>query len=263
MLIPRFILLMLVSLSCALGKTTPETDPSKLFGSTEKVDGALIGIFYDLKQTQDRKSSGTDQVAYNRVVARFVDSGWHESALSKYFRATKPVYATQLWIPNISANSAPKAFGVEDFVKPTRWIVHYKGQVVAPKTGVFRFVGIADNVMAVGVNSETVLISYIRHTEIKSKTWKPKGKINAYMPGVEQEAFVGDWFSVQKGETIDLDLLFGERPGGGCWAFLMLEEAGVDYEKAADGRVKIPPFQLNANALTKEYPQALPWSPVP
>jgi hypothetical protein len=52
----------------------------------------------------------------------------------------------------------------------------------------------------------------------------------------------GDWVKLREGELIDIDLAIGERPGGRVGFVLMVEEQGVDYRKAADGRPILPLF---------------------
>ena len=76
-----------------------EDADSSIFGSAEKSSGSLIGIFYDLKQNQQRQPVKAE---YLRVMGEFLDSGWDEAVLSKYFRGTKPIYATEVFIRTTS-----------------------------------------------------------------------------------------------------------------------------------------------------------------
>ncbi|MBC8039738.1 MAG: hypothetical protein H7Y06_04280 [Opitutaceae bacterium] len=57
--------------------------------------------------------------------------GWDDNVLSFYFKVRCPLYATQIYIPEIKADAAPNAFGVGDIVKSSRWMIHYRGQVTA------------------------------------------------------------------------------------------------------------------------------------
>jgi hypothetical protein len=133
-LISFFLLFALINLASAADKAT-------VFGSTEADVSGLIGILYDLKQTQTRKRTSVDTEGYWGVLDQFLSEAWNESVLNQYFRATRPLYATQIFIPQIKADAAPKAFGVGDIVSASQWLVHYKGQVSAPRSGTFRFVG--------------------------------------------------------------------------------------------------------------------------
>ncbi len=78
----------------------------------------MLGIFYDLKQSPKRQPLPDQD--HLKTVGLFLDSGWDERVLNPYFRATKPLYATEVFIPTRSANAAPQAFGLEGVVKPSK-----------------------------------------------------------------------------------------------------------------------------------------------
>ncbi|MEZ0386483.1 MAG: hypothetical protein ACAI34_05425, partial [Verrucomicrobium sp.] len=122
----------LLWLLLAGGRASAQELGPAAFGSSEKTDGAMIGIFYDLKQNQKRESMPTD---YLKTLGEFLDSGWDENVLSRFFRGTKPVYATEVLIPIMKAAAAPQAFHLENVVRPSSWFVIYKGQVSPPEDG--------------------------------------------------------------------------------------------------------------------------------
>ena len=93
-------------------------EPVSQFGSNEASSAAMVGILYDLKQDQARKPMKMNIPEYGKLVDEFIASGWDEGVLNRYFRAARPLYTTQVFIPLISAGAAPKAFGVETIVKP-------------------------------------------------------------------------------------------------------------------------------------------------
>lgn len=193
----------------------------ELFGSSTKREGeaALIGILYDLKQTQLRERTKETGSTYKAVIFEFMESGWDESVLNRYFRVTRPVYATQLAIQSMSANQAPKAFGVEDVVEPRMWVVHYKGQVAPPEDGLYRFSGYADDIMAVRVNGRVVLVTARPDCRPPASIWRP--------PTGYADFTHGDWIALKAGETVDFDVLVGERPGGSFSAVLHVAKQGV------------------------------------
>src|SRR5271167_3791405 len=131
---------------------------SSAFGKSTQSEAALIGVLYDLKQTQDHKPTNVDPETYSAVIDEFLSKGWDESVLNRYYRVSKPLYTTQIFIPNMNADKAPEAFGAERTVKPSRWVIHYKAQVSPPSGGTYRFWGIADDIMAAAVNGKTVLV---------------------------------------------------------------------------------------------------------
>src|SRR3954471_17876865 len=97
------------------------------FGFREsKGGGSLVGKFYDLKQTKDRKPSNLDQdKGFPDELNRFVTGGWNESNLAKYFVGPNPLFTTQIYIPKIPAEQGPQAFQLGG-VQPKMWVVHYK-----------------------------------------------------------------------------------------------------------------------------------------
>lgn len=214
-----------------------------LFGSQERNEEALIGILYDFKMNQKREPTGVDPGKYTNIINEFLGSGWQEGPLNRYFRATRPIYATQIFIPLVGANAAPKAFGVDKVVSPRLIAVHYKGQVLPPHAGTYRFAGYGDDILAVAVDGKTVLIG--------ARFNMPMGKGNADWVSKEGEGArasngrltYGDWLTLTVEKPIDIDVLVGERPGGQFSAFLMYQEKGVEYD-IIDGHPVLPVFQL-------------------
>jgi len=217
-------------------------DDSSFFGQSKQSEAALIGVLYDLKQTQDHKPTNVDAGTYTTVLDEFLSKGWDEAVLNRYYRVSKPLYTTQIFIPTMDAGQAPKAFGEEKQVKPSRWVVHYKGQVSAPEAGTYRFWGIADDIMAVAVNNKTVLVGNRRDMKLTHVDWKPSGRDGAHAGNGELRP--GDWITLKVGEIIDLDVIIGERPGGQFNAFLMVEKQGATYDTDRRGHPILPIFQV-------------------
>src|SRR4051794_694624 len=120
--------------------------------------GALVGKFYDLKQLKDGKPSKLEDKGYSDELYNFVTkSNWNTSALDKYFVGPNQLYATQVFVPKMNANQGPVEFGLGGRVQPKMWIVHYKGNVIPPEGGTYRFVGMADDVLVVRFNGKVVL----------------------------------------------------------------------------------------------------------
>lgn len=218
-----------------------KNEESTLFGTRYFSESALIGILYDLKQTQDGVPQKTD---FRKIVANFVNGGWDESVLNAYYRVSLPLYSSRIFVNYSSAETAPKAFGVENYVKPRNWVVHYKGQVQNPEDGVYRFTGSADDVLAVALNGKTVLATV--HPAVRINfDWKAQQKTDFYSP-VGNHLTPGDWFTAKAGEIFDIDILVGEFPGGWFGAWLFLEKDGETAPPATVERKashKLPIFQ--------------------
>lgn len=230
---PVFVCLVVFLCHCAQGE-------DGYLGQSERRETSLIGILYDLKQNQKREPMVED---FQSLMGRFLRDGWKEETLNPFYRATRPLHTTQIVVPLMNADYAPRAFGVEDLVQPRRWVIHYKGQVRPPHPGTFRFVGLADDLLAVAVNEKTVLLAEHEGSKLKDHGWRfaPRDQA-ATRSGA---AIAGDWFTVEADETIDLDILVGERPGGQFGACLMIEEEGIAYAKNAEGKNILPAFQLS------------------
>lgn len=245
---------------CILATGLRAGEGEDYFGAVENRGEALIGILYDLKQNQKREKTTETETSYLKVLAQFLDQDWNESVLNRFYRVTRPLYAARICIPLMKAEAAPAAFGASDSVKPRMWLVHYKGQVSPPEDGAYRFVGVADNVLAVAVNSKTVLVSYIRGSKVPC-AWDKKngnGKSNAFLP-VKNEAFNGDWMELKKDQPIDLDIVTGERPGGAFWAWLLIEKKGESYARNDQGKRLLPVFQLGGGKGPSGFPEGKPW----
>ena len=212
------------------------------FGTSGGTEAALIGILYDLKQTQQGERSEVTEDNYTQVIGEFLESDWDEGVLNQFFRVSRPVYATRIFIRTISADQAPKAFGVDDVVEPRLWLVHYKGQVEAPMDGVYRLAGFADDFMAARVNGKTVLVCGRPDGIPNDFPWEPSSPDG--MNVGNGKVRYGDWISVKEGEVIDLDVLVGERPGGIFSAWLYIQRKGESYSMQGSDPI-LPPFQLS------------------
>ena len=201
-----------------------------------------MGIFYDLKQTQDHKPTNVDPETYNVILDEFLSKGWDETVLNRYYRVSQPLHTTQFYVPTLNADLAPKAFGVTDpSVKGTRWIAHYKGQISPPESGIYRFWGIADDVIAVAVNGKTVLVGNRFDTRLPKTNWHSSERDGATAGDGNLRA--GDWMTLNSNEVFDLDIIVGDRPGGVFNIFLMIEKQGGTYNTGRGGHPIYPIFQ--------------------
>jgi hypothetical protein len=222
-----------------------------LFGSNRRGSGnEFIGHFYDLKQTPAGRPTDIGELLaraqssdwetdpdlieasrlYREVVQRFL-AGWNAGRLDNYFMAPREKFATTFVIPMIDAEEAPRAFGVEEQVKPMKWLALYRGQIVAPETGKYRFCGRGDDVLAVRVRKELVLdasfmnASGWRSSDPNSSKYAIYGSDNPWLGGM----VIGDWFDLQAGRPMPMEVLLGEDPGGKFFCQLYVEREGESY----------------------------------
>ncbi len=235
------------------------------YGSLEAEESSLIGILYDLKQDQKQDKKRMHAGPYDNLVNEFLSSKWDEPILNRYFRVSRPLYTSQIFIPLSPANWAPTAFGVDEVVKPSFWMVHYKGQVAPPSSGRWRFWGYGSEVCSVAVNGKTVLAAnYIesgRLNPIKTPDldWESSAPLGRKIHRGRLTA--GSWMELEGGEIIDLDVLIGERAGGNFSAVLYIEKAGETYEMQ-DGHPVFPIFKLRPSPppLSEKYKKIPPFA---
>jgi hypothetical protein len=208
-----------------------------------------MGIFYDLKRTSDRDKVPMDMPAYDKTMADFITKGWDEQILNKYYRISKPFYTTQVYIPMTPYSQAAKAFGVDDKVTGSYWIVHFKGQVIPPASGRYRFVGYAHATMFVAINGKLVLNgcrfdinSVMPNFPLRSVQ---NGSDPHGAPAGDHLLTLGSWVDLKAGEPVDIDILFGNREVPVLCAFLLVEKEGDSYAKDPVTRYPILPlFQV-------------------
>jgi hypothetical protein len=207
-----------------------------------------VGIFYDLKQNQQRQPIPYADQEYAKIVDEFVVSGFDEALFNRFFRAGRPLYTTQIITGAINADSAPKAFGVEAVVKPRNWVVHYKAQIAPPQNGTYRFVGIADNILVVAINRRVVLVSNLAGTAFPRLGWKPAATTEL-APAAHAKSKYGDWVDLRADKPVDIDILVGERPGGIFYAYLLYQKKGEIYPVNSNGEIILPLFQVATRTM--------------
>ena len=95
----------------------------------------------------------------------------------------------------MDANDAPTAFGVGDAVKPSKWLAYYQGEIVAPKTGKYRFHGVGDDVLVVRVKNRVVLDGSI----MNASGWQSDDEMDDLFKSYNNWGMrVGDWFSLRR-----------------------------------------------------------------
>ncbi len=139
-------------------------------GSGTAGGSALTGSLYDIKRTRTGSTPKdgikldsashvvlADQYKLHEAVHNFTKT-WSASALERYYKAKKPLYASNFMVPSCQAAYAPVAFGEDPKqFKPAAWVLVYRGKVRAPKSGKFRFVGVGDDFIGVRFDRKTVL----------------------------------------------------------------------------------------------------------
>ncbi|HEX8309801.1 MAG TPA: hypothetical protein VF614_00695 [Chthoniobacteraceae bacterium] len=229
---------------------------------------ALTGYLYDLKQSADNKPTGMTPGKYGEIVKEFINKGWSEQVFASYFKAPKPLYTTQFFIPDMAAEEGPKAFDLDrgpNKVEPKMWVIHYKGRATAPATGKFRFVGFADDILEVRFGGDVVLSAGCNGVGNAPRDEK---YVYKYLEGGRQDFYQGfgsikgKTISVEVGKQYEMEVLLGEQPGGFFCAHLLIEQEGATYEKDKEtGHPVLPIFQLMAGRSSKAKAAVPPFAP--
>ncbi|MEI6712788.1 MAG: hypothetical protein WCO60_03490 [Verrucomicrobiota bacterium] len=209
------------------------------FGFKGTAGAGLLGAFYDLKQTANKEPLGTPADAVADLKA-FVKN-WDPAILAKYYRAKTELAIQRVYFPELSAVEAPRAFGVDGEVKPSLWVVHYRGKVVPPKNGTFRFRGVSSDWLAVRFDNKTVYDG-------------GSGSVFALDKEVNQTKSV--FIEMREGKTYPIEILIGNYPGGVVYANLFLEEKGKNYDKDESGEPIYQLFQIGKFEPPKLDPDA-------
>ena len=262
------------------------------FGMLSQTPNALIGTFYDLKQTDKRKPTNITNEETQKVIQEFVNRGWKESSLSReYFQAPQKLYQTKIYIPLMQAEGAPAAFNCEKEVQPSRWIIVYRGTVTPPKTGKYRFVGAGDDVLVVRFNNRHVfdhgfyggttgthlsgMMGVLKGQDSNRQQEKQLRDSPMKLPvhfyqydttrnwnGAIGGLAIGPEFEAKAGMSYPIEILLSEIPGGLFCASLMIEQVGENYEKSSTGSPILPLFRLDhSEPAVKTGDNAPPYDP--
>lgn len=228
-------------------------------------NSVLTGRFFDLKQPVDNSARPLYREDVVNYIREFMENDWDQEMLEKYYSPKVKLAAPYFYLPRCKASYAPKAFecngeGEERKVEPQNWVVVYSGQVTAPESGTYRFVGMGDDAIVVRFNKEVVLESGwsipsrnsmtlgIRPPYQKEITRKEPGYAlyqyretphwNHELGGIAS----GATFEVEEGESYPIEILLSEIPGnefGFCLLIEKIEQSPAPYGRFAPGKSPI------------------------
>ena len=245
--------------------------------------GMLQGVFYDLKQTRDRKPTdamGNPSVEndYTRdkvlpVLKEFINGPWrreydkdgrvHYPALDGYYCSPTRLWNSCFYTKQINATEAPAAFQCGKEVNTGGWACIYSGNVVAPFSGKFRFVGYCDDIMLIRFNKQIVFDygwysatmgvnlmflgesygSFHRvlsgHPEnerqrrlIADSPVYSKHMLDVYCPDFDSNHGIakGPVLEVEEGQVYPIEIMISEVPGGKFTMLLFIEQLDANGE---------------------------------
>ena len=228
----------------------PDVGEVTLFGSGQSIGNDFVGTFYDFKRGRTGRDIPMNPDMYLAALRAFVVGDWKISKLAKYYHSPKELFATSFMIPTILSSVAPAAFDEADTLGYC-WAAHYKGQLVHKDGITFRFWGQGDDILLVRVNGKLVLNAcWPGDSESQfSSLWRThSAKSRTYYLG-NNKSVVGDWITLEPGVPLDMEVLIGEKPGGGYCAMLLVEVEGVRYETGPQSNPLLPMFKTTEPSL--------------
>jgi len=238
------------------GATGSGLGVGSVFGSDNNNGNGMTGYFYDLKQTPDHKPTNIDVESEKAVLKKFFAGGWNEDDWAeKFLKSPKPLYANEIFVPIISSEEGPKAYGLGKVCQMGYWAAIYHLKITCGRTGNFRVAGFGDDYLVVRVNGSVVLDSgyYPPVTSFKREKVYPAHwlKYKAIHPDYGQTV-VGSSFTMETGSEMTIDVLisdaFPANGSGKCGYFLFLLEEGKDYPKDAQNDSIFPLLQVQPDS---------------
>lgn len=229
------------------------------FGSSFSGAVGLKGTLYDLKRSKDGRTTfattnqgdaGKRKNELHAAIKSLVASNFSASSSlgRKYYAAPTKLNANQVYIYKeangqpILATAATNAFKGPDGKIPFNapgWMVVYEGEITPPETGEYRFVGMGDDAIIVGLDRKPVFYAYWPGEghgpavkEPPNANWEPKnhcatdGKGSGSGGGLLDHVFKGSWMKLNKGRKYKICIAFGEGAGGKAGAALAIEKKG-------------------------------------
>lgn len=239
----------------------PDISSMSFFGQDDSiaVGNDFVGTFYSYRYNRSGELLYNGRDAWTPLLLEFLEDDWNPYVFSRLYRSSKKLYATQFVVPAVMTSQGPEQFGVElkDF-DPIDWFVHYKGKISHKEGGRFRFWGVGDHLI-VRVNGEIVFMDFFnteRIDRIPRSIW-PKfteGELEQDKNGrqdwrlVSRDSqrggvWIGEWFELDPGEPVEMELLTGEGGGAYFTCVLLVEKDGVTYDKNEYGMPILPIFK--------------------
>jgi DNA-directed RNA polymerase subunit RPC12/RpoP len=240
------------------------------FGIAGEMTGGLIGHFYDLTQKPDHTKVSGAARNYPPTIQEFLNKGWDEKVLQRFYQAPDAMLGVQLFMPCSSSSGASKAFNVEKEAPHPAWVVHYKGVLVPERDMEIRFWCSSDDFCFVRVGGKIVggAASMIDGKVPPDKVLD-QAELEKVFPQYQTIGgplwngvwhWYGEWFSLKKGVETPIEILIGDC-GGLYNQILLAEEKNppTPYVKTVGDpqAIRLPLVQFRRGVpLPKRDPQA-------
>ena len=232
-----------------LNKRTPShvarSLPELALAATDSVDGSLRGdiLGFDKSIAKERLA---DDVIGSELLP-LIGSEFRDRACLEAFKQGQP-----LSFRGIAGafHQFPDRTGLAPYFREGGWLTWYRGQVLPPRTGRYRFWGYADNHLLVAINGKPVFEGSRRDSSFKA-LGIPRTDNPALPCLIARAGFAcSEWIALGD-KPVRIDILFGEVGGNITSGLLLVEREGDVYEETFWGQPKWPLF-LTASPSAEE-----------
>ena len=237
-----------------------------LFGSFTGDSRMLQGTIYDLKIDPKHKQTEMNQQTYTNIVHNVVLHGWDQNLLTPYYKASKSLYTPAIWIPTTPSPNTAIAMNLSNELTPTFWVGWYHAKITPAHAGKFHFVGFGDDILVVSLNGNTVLDGSLWPVTPAAQKmpwpYSSWSRVCTFHGQDYGKLRVGDSFVVNSIESVTIDILMGDEPGGWYGAFLLIADDSKNYPVGPAGVPLYPIFQIGFEPINHPGDQP-PHSPLP
>ena len=222
----------------------PELPLAAMDVSNYSLPGRVYGLKKGAFPTKPMKTVISDYVISKHILP-LIHSGFSDQSCLEGMVQGMPLRFTGI---TGTYNRFPQRTQLAPYSIEHGWLAWYKGKVVSPEPGRYRFWGYADNHLLVSINGNPVFEGSRYDSHFRNELEIPR-KNHPALPCLNAQAGFasGGWFEIGH-EPVRIDLLFGETSKNLTSGLLLIEKEGDSYEKTYWGQPRWPLF------LT-EYPE--------
>lgn len=228
-----------------------------LFGGQKSLGNDFEGTLYHLMRDRDGNPmpgyvpvDGAPNMKFMDRINEFVAKDWDLSVFAPFYKSPTKLYATHFTLGTFASDQALKKYNMGDQQYAGLYVIYYQGKIAHPTGGKFRFWGTGDDFLFVRINGKMVLDgrttksgSYPHWNSDLKTGWKSSAPENTRYPLGVSAAKVGDWFELEPGGPVEMEVLIGEDQGGRTSCYLNVQEFGKDYPISTYGGPILPAFK--------------------
>ena len=208
--------------------------PELSLKATKASDSSLHGVVLGYGSSIAKDHLAKDVIG--RELLPLIQSNFRDRASLEAFKQGEP-----LSFRGVAGafHEFPDRSGLAPYFREGGWMAWYHGQVLPPRPGRYRFWGYADNHLLVAINGKPVFEGSRRDSSFK-ELGIPRTDNPALPCLIARAGFArSEWIELS-GDSVQLDLLFGDVGGNLTSGLLLVEREGENYEETFWGQPKWP-----------------------